>query len=303
MTRRHRIGRDPQLHFPTGDLAAPDHASFEFISDVGFKYKGDGRSVIFANASVTKPGAVFNDQELFAYGSALQRYFDAIAGLTEQNYTSAGVLGPSSFRAYRSRYGYKFVTEETYYEYVLKGSFLVSSLARYREMEEQGNPAGDRFEGSAHSAYLVGDRQLTVSTLSGFDTHIFSLARDLKNVDEMKARFGSVILRIELLPFARSLAGLVDKVRADIRLVRYADLKLYRGALSLLDVAGFPPNLTDRLARALRENGRLPSIFAKPGRFESEREVRIAMTASSDVPDKTVVEDRKLLKFVERIDT
>ncbi len=283
-------------------MATPDEASFEFIPDVGFRYRGDGRSVILGSTAITTAGTEFNDDQLFEFGSVIQGSLDTLNKQKNQTYLQDPILSLKSFRSYKSQYGFKFVTSETYDDYISKGSFLVSSLSRFRELEEQGDPAGDRFEGRAHSAYAVADRQLSVSTLSGFDTHIFSLARDLKNLKEMKSKFGPVVLRVELVPFARSLARLLGKGSFEIRLVRYADLKLYRGKLSLADVAGFPPNLTDRLAKALRENGRLPSIFAKPSRFDTEREVRIAIAASADVDDRTVVEDRNLLKFVERID-
>ena len=294
----------PKWTMPDGDdsLSEPSAADFEHIPHIGWRFIGDGRSVILAQLSITKPDMQFSDTELFQHGAAIQTFFDNIKGVPEQSYIDGGVLQKGDFPRYSGEYGYKFVTQETYDQFVSNGSFLLSSLTRFRDFEDQGDPAGDRFEGSAHSAYSVADRQLTVSTLSGFDTHIFSLASDLENAAEMKSKFGGLVLRIRIQPFAKLLARAVHASPAEIRPVRYADLKLYRSELSLAEVADFPPNLTSRLAKALRWRGRLPSIFAKPSRFESEREVRIAITMPSDVEYQTAIQDGRLLDHVELVD-
>ena len=289
---------------PHGDdsLSEPSSADFEHIPGVGYRFIGDGRSAILAQLSITKADMQFSNSELFQHGVAMQTLFDEIKGLPEQSYIYGGVFEKADFPHYTGEYGYKFVTQEAYDQFISQGSFLLSSLTRFRDFEDQGNPAGDRFEGSAHSAYAVADRQLTVSTLSGFDTHIFSATSDLENAAEMKSKFGGLVLRIRIRPFAKLLARAVHASPAEIRSVRYADLKLYRSELSLAEVADFPPNLTPRLAKALRWRGRLPSIFAKPSRFESEREVRIAITMPSDVEYQTTIQDGRLLDHVELVD-
>lgn len=293
---------EPKWKVPKGDLAPPDETAFEFVPDVGFKFVGDGRSVILHGTSITKAGVQFDDNELFDYASTMQRYLDAIKGLPDQTYEHKKcIFTDKDFLPYGSKYAYKFVTEDTYERFISNGAFLLSSLGRFRDFEDQGDPAGDRFEGMSHCAYAVGDRELKASTLSGFDMHIFSLARDLKTAEEMKSKFGPVVLRVRLLPFARALARILGESPAEVRLIRYADLKLYRGHLSLSKVAGFPPALSPRLAKALRQRGRFPSVFAKPSRFEAEREVRIAIRAASDVPRETVIKQGSLLKHVERI--
>jgi hypothetical protein len=235
------------------------------------------------------------------FALAAQRFFDGIGKMSDAAYAPARILTDADFRRYGAKYAYKFVTEETFDRYISKGSFLLSSLNRFRQLEKQGDPAGDRFEGAAFCSYSVGGRQLTVSTISGFDTNIYSLARDLKQSDVMRNRFGSVVLRIRLRPFVDELARSLGAKKADVRLVQYADLKVHRGRLRVEDVKGFPPDLTAGLARALRSQGRLPSIFAKPCRFEDEREVRIAVKMPVDVPHQTVLLRPNLLRHVDRI--
>jgi hypothetical protein len=283
------------------DLAAPNPRDFEFIPNIGYKYIGDGRSVILSSLSITKPDVMFDDRTLFDSASAHQAYFDGIGGLPKSDYEFHRIYTDSDFPRFDTRHIYKFVTEDTYSSFIQNGSFLLSSLKRYRQFEEQGDPAGDRFEGSSFCAYAVGNRELTVSTLSGFDTFIFSATRDLANAEEMKVKFGPVILRIELIPFARGLARAIGHHEAEIRLVSYADLKMHRSSLALAAVAGFPPNITPRLAKALRRRGRLPSVFAKPNRFASEREVRIAFVMPQDVPSFISIKKSRLLNHVERL--
>lgn len=283
------------------ELVAPNPSEFEFIPDIGFRYVGDGRSVILGCTSLTKEGASFTDPQLTSFGQALQQYFDGIKGLAPQVYKPSKILNNRDFRSYDSKFAYKFVTEETYDSYSKRGSFLLSSLERFRGMEGQGSPAGDRFEGSSFCAYSVGSRELHVHSMSGFDTHIFSFARDLKNQKILQERFGPVVLKITLRPFVQALSACFDGLPTEVRLVRYADLKLHRSHLAIRDIEGFPPNLTAQLARSLRELSRQPAIFAEPCRFEDEREVRIAIRAEQDVAPCTAVEHPSFHHYVERI--
>lgn len=251
--------------------------------------------------SISKPNVRFSDDQLFSFAKATQNYMDGLKGLSGYEYAFGKVYRDRDFRLFDARYVYKFVTEQTYSKFIVNGSFLLGSLTRYRAFEEQGDPAGDRFEGSSFCSYTVGNRELTVATLSGFDTFIFSVARDLVNAEEMKAKFGPVILQIELKPFVRELAQAIDHESPDVRLVNYADLKMHRASLPLEAVTGFPPNLTPKLAQALRRRGRLPAIFGKPKRFETEREVRIAFEMSKDVSETRSVVNQRLLRHVVRL--
>lgn len=288
--------------FPdVGSLNQPDPREFEFLPRVGFRYIGDGRSIVLAATSISKPGVFLADEDLFKFGRRIQDYFDGTGGFGEHAYEPHRVFADGDFRTFDEKYVYKFMSEDTYEKYLRKGSILLSSLRRFREFEEQGDPAGDRFEGRSFCAYAVGGRELLAATLSGFDTFIFSSTRDLREAEEMSRKFGSVILRINLIPFARELSRQIGQVHAEIRLVRYSDLKLHRSSLPIRSVAGFPPNLTAALARALRHRGRLPALFGKPRRFASEREVRISFQMPKDVADRRSVTADRLLKYVKRI--
>ncbi len=284
-----------------GIMDEPDPASFEFIPDVGYRYIGDGRSVIIANSALTKEREVFYDTDIFNYAVASQTYLDGIKDIEKQHYDFRPVLKAEDFQSFCGRYIFKFMAEEAYSKFAKNGSFLLSSLQRFRDFEEQGSPAGDRFEGSAYCCFTVENRNLLTSTMSGFDMLIFSAAADLSAVEDMRLKFGPVILRIDLAAFAGALGRQIGGIPV-VRAVRYADLKMYRADLSLKSVVGFPQTLKPKLARALRTRARLPSVFAKPQRFEAENEIRIAFLMDRDVPAMKSVNIPHILRQVTRID-
>lgn len=284
-----------------GDLDSPSEDDFEFIPYVGFRYKRDGSSIISSMLSKTKPGVFFSDKNLHNLAQIMQSYFDAIEGITTQQYQLEKFFTEKDFIGFKNKYVYKFTTEETWERYIQKGSFLFSSLERFRCMEQQGNPAGDRFEGKCFSAHRVGEIDLISATISGFNALIYSTTSTLDNLEFMRDRFGSVVLQIELLPFTKNVCSLLNQSNLDIIEVQYADLKVYRSNMQEDVLDGFPPNLTAKMHATLRDAVRLPSIFSKPSRFEPEKEVRIAISFEKDAPDMMPVTDEKLLAYVKRI--
>lgn len=238
---------------------------------------------------------------LFNFANGIQDFFDGIAGLEPTPYEMGEIFTDDSFPRYSSKYVYKFVTEDTYKQHVAKGSFLLSSLSRYREMEMQGSAAGDRFEGACFSSHTVGGRQITFTTLSGFDSLFFSAASDLENAAYMASTFGPIILRIDLHSFAGAMARAIGSPYPGIRLVRYADLKLFRSTLLPEQIEGFPRQLTPTLARALRGSVFRPSVFGKPKRFAPEREVRLSFPMGRDVQELMSISAPALLGSVERL--
>lgn len=279
----------------SGDLLEPDQRYFKHIKDSGYQFIGDGRSLLIRGLAIL--GQVTND-DLIGFFSAVHDYIDDSENDTI--YNVARIFHDHSFIEFKQRFCYKFVSKETYELYISNGSFLLSSLQRYRQLEHQGSPAGDRFEGSCCACYSIGSRNLTAQTLSGYDTYIFSTTESLRNREEMSERFGPVILKIEVEPFVKILIRLLG---SDFRVgyVEYSDLKIHRSNLSESAVQGFPPYLTPRLARALRRKAWLPSVFAKPSRFSDEREVRFAFKLGKDVDYMRPVASLRLLQHVERV--
>lgn len=56
-----------------GDLTTPDPAQFEFIPDVGYRYIGDGRSLILGMMSITQRDKSMSERMLSDFASAAQR--------------------------------------------------------------------------------------------------------------------------------------------------------------------------------------------------------------------------------------
>lgn len=235
--------------------------------------------------------------------NALQMAIDGISGYENTQHDTTDVFYKSDFRPFNTRYIYKFTSEDVFEKYIKGGEFLLSSLERYRDMEGQGNPAGDRFEGASFCFYDVGKYELGIATLSGFDSFIFSAAKDLVNKEEMKRRFGPVVLKIELMPFARQIANMVGSTEPDVRLVRYTNLKIYTDKIGIRLYDDDPPiRMSPNLAIALREKGRIPSVFLKPKDFSWEREVRIVFRQKSDVDLMLGVKNHRLSRYVTRIE-
>jgi hypothetical protein len=178
-------------------------------------------------------------------------------------------------------------------------------LQGYRDFEDQGDPAGDRFEGMAYSCFSLKDRDVCSVTLSGFDTLVFCASADRGQDLALRERFGPVVLEIDLHGFAERLWRTLRPLGFSARRVRYVDLKLFRSTVAFSLMAGYIDTgnfLSARFARVLRRASRLPSVFAKPSRFADEHEVRLAWTLAKDVTGPEIVNDPGLLKFVRRVD-
>lgn len=130
-----------------GDLPEHDPTKFEFISDGGLKYIGDKRSVLISMASVSKAHAFLNDDELTNFAHEIQNYADSINGIDKSALSKTKILYKESFEEIKPVYLYKFCSKYAYENYISRGIFLLSSLVRYRKMELDGSPAGDRCEG------------------------------------------------------------------------------------------------------------------------------------------------------------
>lgn len=281
------------------DLNPLDPALFDFIRDSGFRFKGAGGSLLHQSLAISK---TLTDKEFREIATAIRAYLDDFADQRMPPTSSGPIYTRASFRPYTSRYGFKFIHQDAYDQYITNGSFLVSSLERFRDWEGQGNPAGDRLEGYTYCGFRFGaNKELLISTVSGFNCHVLSLTRDLQNYGQMRGPFGSVALRIELQPFAEGLADALGAKSFEIQLVKYADLKTYRDELTETEIAGFPPDLTAELAVAIRDRGWHPSLFIKPERFRPEREIRVAFQMDADVAPSTSLHLPQLLRYVQRV--
>lgn len=283
-----------------GDMALPDEALFEFLPFSGFRYKGDGKSVLLQGSA---SGARLSDTQLIEYARIMQQLQDELAetGHCSNLPISPRIFSAKDFRPYESRYFYKFVTPETYEKYILQGKFLLSSLARFRQLEDNGDLAGDRFEGHSLCSLEVDHEQHIFKTVSGYDRFVFCGARDLRMATQMQDKFGEVLLKIALKPFRTALARQLGCTESETKLVRYADYKIFRSHIRSKDLGHYPQTICPVLALTLRNCGRLPTLFAKPERFALEREVRLAFEMPRDVSDTVSITLPNSSAFVERI--
>lgn len=138
-------------------------------------------------------------------------------------------------------------------------------------------------------------------SLSGFDVLSLSFTDKISDTETMKNKFGEVLIRIKVVPFLKIISrklGILPTVQS----VQYADLKIFRDADCGRFIYKLPFSINPSFARAIRRASRLPSVFAKPMRFESESEVRIAFLLDRDAPLTKSVVMPEALRYVERID-
>src|SRR6188768_1169884 len=110
-------------------------AEFEYLEGKGYRFFGGGRSVLMRALALTKEGEYLDNLELLEAVAALQEWTDGIDDEEALAGVPLRVFFHRDFRKYNSTYVYKCISEETYVRFVSKGSFLVSSLARFRDFE------------------------------------------------------------------------------------------------------------------------------------------------------------------------
>lgn len=274
---------------------------FDWNKGVGFIYSHPAGDLWLKKAIEFVECTRLSDQELFDLFAPIQKLSDAWqVNPLNATYKRGRIFSPSDFRKFPASYVYKFQSLDTWEKYTSHGFFLASSLGRFREMEGQGDTAGDRFEGMSYGEYQAGKRTVAYATTSGFETWVYSTTANLKNANEMKARFGAVVLKIRIAPFAAALAKACQSRDLETRYVRYADLKIHRGKISsrYLDEE---VTLNPGLAKELRKQSRLPSIFGKPSRFAEENEVRVAVRTKGNLAPMLSVTLPEWKKWIDRI--
>ncbi|WP_339164395.1 hypothetical protein, partial [Methylobacterium bullatum] len=132
---------------------APYIEDMELIPYVGNRYIKNGSSIICGSIMETKPDIYFTDDDFIVIADSLQKIVDSITPYSNHEYQPDHIFHEDDFPDYENQYAYKFMTEETWEKYANNGSFLFSSLERFRDMEGQGNSAGDRFEGICHCLF------------------------------------------------------------------------------------------------------------------------------------------------------
>jgi hypothetical protein len=275
-----------------------------FEKDGGFRFYRDGVSILVRSIS---HGRRLSAAQNIALSSRLDRYFEKIlghparkAGAQEVPLTKSDLVQPGKGPLF------KFVKDQTW-EFLKKGSFLFGTAEYYRNTPNID--IQDRHEGLGHFHLVSGEDQLNVSLAAGYNCAIFCGTSQIggPNDEYMRQHFGRKCIRIdELEAFATRAAQRIGAHRSGVHDVVYRDVHSYGEESPVVErfkkLVGIG-NLTDPILRSLNaeffdtfyEFGLLPGLYAKPRKYEVERERRVIFETATDIRQKPIVFEDQVL--------
>ena len=272
-----------------------------FIKDVGFEYIHNNKSVIVQLISVTKENIHFDEKDLKNMIRITSNYFDSISN---DKITDTELFGKLHVEEYNLNVNglsfYKFISKETYDNFLKKGKFQLGSLKRYREIENLNSR--DEKEGFSNLLIKSGKRSIFTSVIAGFNHYILCGTDSFVESLNMSKKFGDICIKITNI---RSFAEKVKKSIGDkswaIKKVTYSDFKSYSANQVINDLKGVSPDLSEEFFNYLIQFSFLPSIFCKPTRFANENELRLTFEMDKNVQKKMNFDNLGLLDQIEII--
>lgn len=190
----------------------------------------------------------------------------------------------------------KFISRDTYENYVKNGSFQLGSLKKYREIERK--ESRDELEGYTQMVLNTESRQISVLAISGFNQYVLCGTDSEENLEYMSNNFGEVMLEITNIDsFANKIKDLIGAKSWVINKVQYTNLKQIILENQVLNW-DFRDCLHPNLFELIYEPSFFPSVFSKMHSFNKENEVRLAFEMDHDVDWDRTVTDKSLLEDV-----
>jgi hypothetical protein len=273
----------------------------QFIKDVGFEYIHNNKSLIVQLLSVTKENVHFDEKDLKNMIRITSNYFDSI---TNNKITDTELFGKLQVEEYDLDINglsfYKFISKETYANFLKKGKFQLGSLKRYREIE---NPnSRDEKEGFSNLLIKSGNRSIFTSVIAGFNHYIFCGTDSIDESLLMSKKFGDICIKIKnVRSFAEKIKKSIGAKSWTIKKVIYSDFKSYSANQEITDLKGVSPDLSEEFFNYLIRFSFLPSIFCKPTRFSTENELRLTFEMDKNVQKKMNFDNLGLLDQIEII--
>lgn len=191
----------------------------------------------------------------------------------------------------------KFISRDTYENYVNHGDFQLGSLKKYREIERK--ESRDKLEGYTHIILNTESRQISVLAISAFDQYILCGTDSDENTEYMSNHFGEVMIEVKNIDsFANKIKALIGAKSWAINKVQYTNLKQITLENQVLDwdfSDCFHPSFLERIY----EPSFFPSVFSKLRSFSKENEVRLAFEMEGEVDWDLTISDKSLLDDVE----
>jgi hypothetical protein len=274
---------------------------YEFEGNAGYRFFKDRVSILLHALAIAKEGAVFTNTDCYNFFRHMNKYLQSVGAYSPEKLDFGKILTIEHFVDLEDVAFYKFGSEQSL-DYILKDSFQFGSIEYYRNIEEQNSK--DTMEGLSNLVISTPKRIICTSLVSGYNYCIFCGTSRLDNRDQMSNRFGPKIVKIaDLRKFAEEVKAILGARRFFLHQVIYDDLKIFR-VKTLKSFNGrtrnFDPQvISDSIFDLLYDSSFLPSLYIKPTRFSVEQELRLVFEMPHDVPHKSQITDRGLLRHIE----
>ncbi|RUU48693.1 hypothetical protein EOD08_01505 [Mesorhizobium sp. M6A.T.Ca.TU.002.02.2.1] len=280
------------------------------MKDRGLRVTIDQKSIVLSELAAGLPLTLKQQR---SHAEASLRYLWSIQGIEGLSFKGSDILRAFAVLPEGADEAFKYVPDDAI-EYLRSGSILVSSLERYRRIE---NPeARDQYEGFGFVAFNDESSSTTLGLEGGYSNYVLCLGSRAPKSELrlMGSRFGTNLVKISgLNEFCRKLSALLGAEDFRIADVHYSDHKMLclehpaaseiRAVLKENSYGALNDELLLKVAEKffplLRDTADAVTTFCKPRRFGLERERRISFAMPRDVIDPTaIVKSKDLLSHL-----
>ncbi|KAB1066068.1 hypothetical protein [Salibacter halophilus] len=270
----------------------------KFIKNVGFEFTYEKVSLILQLITVTKENHNLSEEQLKGLIQATSDYLSRIDNKTNL----LELFGEVELKEEQIKVNdftfYKFISKDTYENFIRKGKFQLGSLKYYREIER--DKSRDEKEGFCNLIFENHNQQVFTSAISGFNFYILCGTHKLDEKHHMTENFGDYILKIKSISsFANSIKKAIGAKEWKIQKVYYTDFKAHKIKTNLKDFEGANPELSAEIFKLIQKHSVFPSIFMKPKIFKPENELRLTFKMDKNVKPKLNFDNKGLLEYIE----
>ena len=265
------------------------------IPGIGFEYELEKKTIVTLALAMTKENSKLSENGLRNFIRASSNLSDSLLKRKQPLINLFGKiqLGKNYTKIDEINF-VKYVPRETYENYIKNGSFQLSSLKKYREIER--SESRDEREGFSYLIINSGTRQIIASVLSGFNYLLLCGTDSITDDQFMRKKFGEVRLEIKnISSFADKIMTSIGAKSWDIQKVQYTDFKAFTFDYEIKDLNGVGPDLSEELFSVLYSASYTPSIFSKPTFFSPENEFRLIFEFDENVKNEININDISLL--------
>ncbi|MER9282025.1 hypothetical protein [Mesorhizobium sp. M0522] len=282
----------------------------EFLRNQGFRVTIDHKSIVIVELAT---GSRLTVKQQRSHAEASLRYLWSIQGIDGLSFKGSDILRASAVLSDSADEAFKYVPDDAI-EYLRSGSILVSSLERYRRIE---NPeARDPYEGLGFVAFNDKTSSTTLGLEGGYSNYVLCLGSRAPKSERrlMGSRFGPNLVKISGLgEFSRKLSDLLGAEDFRIADVHYSDHKMLclehtaaseiRAVLKENSYGTLNDEVLLKVAEQffplLRETADAVTTFCKPRRFGLEHERRVCFAMPRDVTEPiAIVKSKDLLSHL-----